>query len=201
MTTVNKLSLLGVMSLLLRTFALSNLPLSSLLAATLLRHLSAKGSAGFDGWLAHESMVGWPMRLPCCSDTFPLLLTNFSSSGTKLLVCKDLPEDLAFLLWSWKVVGIPKKTEFDSRPISVGSVLLRAWHKTLLKQCPEPPKGQWCGRKNCSVAHATADFFSANLGHVAESDLSKAFDHLLPPLAEEALTQLGTPHVIAKALR
>ena len=85
-------------------------------------------------------------------------------------------------------MGVPKKTGFDSRPISVGSVLLRAWNRTLLKHCPQSPKGRWYGRKDCSVAHAAADFFCVGLRHFAEPDLSKAFDHLWPPLAEEALT-------------
>eukprot|EP00439_Symbiodinium_sp_Y106_P078548 s640_g17.t1 len=159
--------------------------------------LNAKGSSGFDGWLAHEAALLQRYLTRLADELFELWNETLSVCSSQ----NDLPEDLAFLLWSWKVVGITKKTEFDSRPISVGSVLRRAWHRTLLKQCPEPPKGQWCGRKNCSVAHATADFFSANLSDFAESDLSKAFDHLWPPLAEEALTQLGTPQVIAKALR
>ena len=156
--------------------------------------LSAKGSAGSDGWLAHEAALLQRYFTPLADELFDLWKETLSVCSTET----ELPQDLAFLLWSWKVVGVPKKTEFDSRPISVGSVLLRAWHRTLLKHCPQPPKGQWCGRKNCSVAHATADFFSAGLKHFAESDLSKAFDHLWPPLAEEALTQLGAPQRIAE---
>ena len=159
--------------------------------------LGAKGSAGFDGWTAHEAA--------CLQRYFPSLADElFCLWQDTMELCNssdDLPQDLALQLWSWRVVGVPKKSEYDSRPISVGSVLVRAWHRAMLSCCPAPPVGQWCGKKNSSVVKATADFFAANTVHVAETDLSKAFDHLWPSLAEVALVQLGTPPPVASTLR
>ena len=99
---------------------------------------------------------------------------------------QELESELNCLLW-------PKKTRFDSRPISVASALLRTWHSALLCTCPQPPEGQWCGRSNTAVTHATASFFAAQPAHIAETDLSKAFDHLWPEVAPTALTYLGAP--------
>lgn len=105
------------------------------------------------------------------------------------------------VLYNWKVVGIPKKSQWISRPISVGSVLVRAFHKGLLAMCPAPPPGQFCGKKGVCVQHAFADMLASCPRHIVELDLAKAFDHLWPQLAETSMVHLGTPKPIAKLLR
>ena len=81
-----------------------------------------------------------------------------------------------FLLFSWKLVGIPKRASDESRPIAVSSIILRCWNKAVLKVLPPLPADQWAGRKETSVAHATADWLAHPGQCGAEIDLQKAFD-------------------------
>ena len=95
------------------------------------------------------------------------------------------------MLWSWKFVGTPKVVPSESR---LASILVRAWHKALLKVLPLPPGGQWCGKAKTSVVHATASFFAFEPEHIAETDLSKAFDHLWPEVALNCTTASRCKH-------
>ncbi|CAE7804221.1 GAPC1 [Symbiodinium sp. CCMP2592] len=136
--------------------------------------LHCSDSEGFDGWTSHE-LHAMEKHLPfLSSELFELWRhTTLAASGQH-----EFSDELSNMLWSWRVVGIPKSTSYDSRPISVGSSLLRVWHKALLRRCPPPPRGQWCGRQHTSVVHATANYLASQPGAVAETDLSKAFDSL-----------------------
>lgn len=155
---------------------------------------SASGAAGFDGWTAKEIKALQHHLTPLADELYQLWIDASNSSN------EDLPKSLIRKIWNWKVVGITKKSIFDSRPISIASLLVRAWHRALLKNCPAAPTGQWCGRAKTSVVDATADFVAARPKHVAETDLTKAFDHLWPSLAEHAMIHNGVPPIIAKTL-
>lgn len=155
---------------------------------------SASGAAGFDGWTAKEIKALQHHLTPLADELYQLWIDASNSSN------EDLPKSLIRKIWNWKVVGITKKSIFDSRPISIASLLVRAWRRALLKNCPAAPTGQWCGRAKTSVVDATADFVAARPKHVAETDLTKAFDHLWPSLAEHAMIHNGVPPIIAKTL-
>jgi len=67
--------------------------------------LEASGSAGFDGWTATEVLALQKHLTPLADELYELwcATTEF---------CYNNPEpcpELSALLWSWKVVGIPKK--------------------------------------------------------------------------------------------
>ena len=154
--------------------------------------MKASGSAGFDGGTATEVHAMLKHLKPFAKELYELWCETSLLCATQRVV----DSELNCLLWPWKVVGIPKKTPFDSRPISIASVLLRLWHSSLLRICPHPPEGQWCGKINTAVTHATASFFAAEPAHIAETDLSKAFDHLWPAVATSALKYLGAPSTV-----
>ena len=44
-----------------------------------------------------------------------------------------LPEELVEAVCGWRIVGIPKRNSNESRPIAVASVLVRLWHRVLLR--------------------------------------------------------------------
>ena len=157
---------------------------------------AASGAAGFDGVTAHEAKA-LQAHFPTIIDE----LYDLWSATTHAAATPDgLGDELVALLWSWRVAGIPKKSPFASRPISVGSVLARAWHKTLLKVLPAPPTGQWCGVQETSVVSATASLLAESPTAMAEFDLSKAFDHLWPELAAAALAHSGAPCQVTQLL-
>ena len=156
----------------------------------------ASGTCGFDGWTSDEVHALGKNFQPLTKELYHLWCETSMLCATQ----EHIDPELNCLLWPWKVVGIPKKTPFDSRPISVASVLLRTWHSALLSICPCPPAGQWCGQPETSVIHATANFFAADPCHIAETDLSKAFDHLWPEVASTALTYLGAPRTVVKTV-
>ena len=138
--------------------------------------------------------VGLQKSLKALSRHFPQLLRELYNLWveTTLLFCVQSPSDgPPDSLWTWKIFDIPKKTSFDSRPIAIGSLLLRTWHKSLLNILPLVPHGQFCGRSKTSVATATASYLSSRPHHVAGTDLSKAFDSLVPELVETALHSPG----------
>ena len=159
--------------------------------------LTAAGSPGFDGWTAAEIRALQMHLTPIADELYTLWCETSNFCDNNSLVHNDV----AFSLWAWKVVGIPKKSPTESRPLSIASILTRTWHRALLSVCPAPPPGQWCGRKAMSVVHATANFFAAEPDHVAETDLTKAFDHLWPQVACKALLRLGVPRPIVATLK
>ena len=150
---------------------------------------SAKGAAGLDGWEAKElkalaSHAPWLLR-----EIYDILVEVTRCAGAE----KGLHESLQHALYAWRIVGIPKRGSDDSRPIAVGAVLMRAWHKALLPDLPEVPAGQWCGKTGVGVIQATADWIAADGESGAELDLAKAFDSVDPEVAATALAFFGTP--------
>ena len=99
--------------------------------------LKASGAPGFDGWQASELKALEKYLTPLADELFHLWAETTTLCGNS----HDFPRSLANL-WSWRVVGIPKRSPNDSRPISVGSNLLRVWHRCLLHQMPGPPSGR-----------------------------------------------------------
>ena len=141
---------------------------------------ASSGSAGFDGWQSSE--------LRALHKHAPFLLEELYQLWLDTSRAENIPD---FNLWDWKTVGIPKRTSLDSRPISVASVFVRAWHKALLSLFPEQPQGQWAGRRGVSSLHAIAAFLATPKTGVAELDLSKAFDAINHCVADIAMQTHG----------
>lgn len=75
------------------------------------------------------------------------------------------------------MAGIPKRKSEQPRPIAIGLVLMRAWHRALLEVVQvDEGADQWCGKEGRSVVSATANWAQAEGNIGAELDLSKAFD-------------------------
>ena len=150
---------------------------------------SSKGAAGLDGWEAQELKALCKQAPWLVKEIFEILVEVTRLAGS----AETLPASVQLALYAWRIVGIPKRGSDDSRPIAVGAVLMRAWHKTLLPDMPEVPEGQWCGKKNIGVVQATADWIAAGGDNGAELDLAKAFDSVDPDVAATALAFFGTP--------
>eukprot|EP00959_Pyramimonas_sp_CCMP1952_P402006 8424043-Pyramimonas_sp.AAC.1 len=107
-----------------------------------------KGSAGYDGWTARElKMMAVTFEL-LVRDLDDLWLDTAKYLGTngmfKTVPLEERPEEvvnLQKLLFSWRVVGIPKKCG-ASRPIGVASVLLRSWLTACEEAFPSPQAAQ-----------------------------------------------------------
>ena len=155
---------------------------------------TCKGSAGLDGWHSQELRALAKFAPWLCEELYNLWVatTNAASSGQH--------EDLLDHLYSWRVVGIPKKHSNDSRPIAVGSCLVRAWHRTLTKQLPATPTEQWCGKQGLSATQATAHWWQSAGTAGAEMDLAKAFDSVAIQVADAALEHHGTPRALRSLL-
>jgi len=153
------------------------------------------GSAGLDGWSSTEGRILELLAPWLVEEVYGLWVETASTPDD------DIPQELKLMLWGWRVAGIPKPATDESRPISVGSIWLRAWHRALLEAFPEPPRDQWCGRKGCGVITATADFLARKGRAGAELDLSKAFDTLDHRLLAEALTRANLPCIVSRELR
>ena len=108
-----------------------------------------------------------------------------------------IDEELTTLLFSWHVVGIPKKQPGEKRPIGVASVLLRAWLSACALALPTPSADQWATKKKTSVVHAIADWLhhccDAQAG--CETDLSKAYDNIDHEIGAAALAHEAIPEV------
>ena len=132
---------------------------------------SASGSAGFDGWEACE-LKALPKHLPeLRTELYQLWCDTMRSEVSAFVQAAS----------SWKTVGLPKRGS-GSRPISIGSCLLRAWHRAILSSLfSAAPQGQWAC-KGGSVLAATAAFLTTPASAVAEIDLAKAFDSTTPLL-------------------
>ena len=150
---------------------------------------SAKGSPGLDGWTSAEFRFlarSCPWLLRKLFDILRCIVLKSDSIDSNQ--CPSI-----FLLFTWKLVGIPKRASDESRPIAVSSILLRCWNKAMLKILPPLPDDQWAGRKETSVAHATADWLAHPGQCGAEIDLQKAFDSVNWGVARAALSFVGTP--------
>ena len=152
--------------------------------------LQASGSAGFDGWTTKE-MIAIQKHLTPFADE---LNQQWCQTSTLCSVGDNFDPELRSLLWlwPWKVVGIPKKVPTEPRPPLAWPALWCAFGTQHCCASLRKDNGAE-DRILTSVTHATASFFARNLYHIAETDLSKAFDHLWPPVACQALTFLGTP--------
>ena len=154
--------------------------------------LGASGGAGWDGWCAQD--VKWLAKnAPVLVRGLHALLSDAVSRGGDVGLITDLA--------SWRYVGIPKKAGPAFRPIAVGSIWLRVWHRCLLSQLPEPSVAQWAGRAGESAVTATADWMSCKSRAGAELDLEKAFDLVPHSVAAEALDYMGVNRHLVDYLR
>ena len=153
-----------------------------------------RGSAGLDGWEASE-LHAMADHMPWLLADLLALLTAAARSATQ----GGWSETDRQAFYAWRVVGIPKRGCDDSRPISVGSVLARAWHAALFADLPEPEPEQWAER---GVVRSTASWAAAPGKAGAEVDMSKAYDAISHDAAAAALRHLGTPEpVVACAMQ
>ena len=155
--------------------------------------LDAHGNPGFDGWTASE-LKGIARFVPSLLEELYELWLETSRSD-------DVPQGVCDHLWSWRVAGLPKKSEDVSRPISVGGIATRAWHASLSKCFPQPHESQWCCRKQTSVVHATSHWLAEPMTAGAELDLTKAYDLLDHDLVCEALLKQGISRFVVQTLR
>ena len=153
----------------------------------------SKGALGLDGWTTTEVRFltvacPWLVRR-----LFTILCSLVSCAGN--LTQADVTGDSYSALQSfftWRLAAVPKRDSEDSRPVAVGSVLLRAFHKVLLQFLPLVPDGQWGGRKGVGVVHATISWLSHPGTVGTELDLSKAFDLVHWDVAKTALSKVTT---------
>ena len=162
------------------------------------------GSAGWDGWTSHELQTIAEYFPTACAELYDLLCTTTRLASTAYGIQQHHNSDPNTIwiydqLYRCRTVGITK-TEYDSRPISVISGIMRAWHRSLLHLMPPPPEGQWAGRANTSVATATANWLTGNHDSGAELDLTKAYDHCDHHVALRALLHQNVPTNIAHLL-
>ncbi len=76
----------------------------------------------------------------------------------------------------WRLAGIPNWGTDDARPVAVGSVICRAWHRTLLRWALPLPDRHVGGQPGSSVPLSCASWFHAPVDAGSESDMRKAFD-------------------------
>ena len=96
---------------------------------------NAKGAAGLDGWT--------PGEIRALIDHAPWLIAELHGLfvRTTEAASEGLPSSVQRAVYSWRIVGIPKRGTDDSRPIAIASCLVRAWHRALMTQLPDvPPK-------------------------------------------------------------
>lgn len=156
---------------------------------------SAKGSGGLDGWEAEE------LRTMCREA--PFLIAELHALFLDLVAAaSDAAADVeALTIFWWRVVGIPKRSSSSARPIAVGSVALRVWHRALLPAMPEVEAPQFGGRPGHAAASATVDWLAAPGRAGAEVDLEKAFDTVQHSAAAAALAHRGAPPALVAFLR
>lgn len=109
----------------------------------------AKGSPGLDGWTAPE-LRGLSIVLPTLIEELHLLWTRTANQASTTIQHNDHhaehndtphePTNTAFFKTHYhiRVAGLPKRSDYKSRPISVLSILARAYHRALLPAMPPP---------------------------------------------------------------
>ncbi|CAK0854812.1 unnamed protein product, partial [Prorocentrum cordatum] len=149
----------------------------------------SKGAAGFDGWAGAELRLVARLAPEIMRE-----LCNLRCNTTREIATDGINDTAAMQLFSWKIAGIPKN-EDDSRPIAVGSCILRLWPSALAGAAPEPPTHQWSRRRATSATHAISSrLHSCTLsGAGSEHDLSKARDNIDFAIAEDAFERQGMP--------
>ena len=160
--------------------------------------LNGSGAGGYDGWHSKE--------LKLLVRKFPKIIDELywvwvATSRYLVHACAD--QDLAFLIAHWRVVGIPKKDSKQSRPIGVGSAILRSWLSACEPSLPEPEEDQYSCKKGCTVVHAACEWlFSCETGHCGcERDLSKCYDMVAHKVAEVAIADAKTPTAVLAILK
>ena len=107
---------------------------------------AAKGasrSAGLDGWHTEE--------LKMLVQSFP-----WRQRTSLMFVKTSTNEELRRLLFSWRVVGIPKKDPRQSRPTGVASCFLRAWLSACEASMTVPQEEQFaCRAGQCGCERET----------------------------------------------
>ena len=100
-------------------------------------------------------------------------------------------------IYAWRTAGLPKGSDTIGRPLSVGSVLVRSWHRALAPAFAAPPDYQYCCKKGMSVARATTTWLALKPQAGSEHDLSQAFDRLDHSVARVSMLAQGTYSSIA----
>ncbi|CAK0871571.1 unnamed protein product, partial [Prorocentrum cordatum] len=158
----------------------------------------AKGAAGFDGWTSKEVKLLLQIAPPIITELYCLWC---HTSIYAVQHAGRAPRDLALLVFPWRVVGIPKKDEHESRPIGVASVLLRSWLSALALALPEVAANQWACRRRTSVVHAVSHWLSEACTAGLEMDLTKAYDNIAHRIAEEAFRKEAVPETVIMTCR
>ena len=156
------------------------------------------GAAGFDGWSAEELKLLVKVAPFLMQELYDLWVAT-----TKMAVAHggDVPLELLELVFPWRVVGIPKKDENESRPIGVASCIVRSWLTALAEALPDVDAEQWACRKKTSVVHAISDWLAGEDDEGAEMDLSKAYDNVDHGVAAEAFRYESVPVTVIATCR
>ena len=152
------------------------------------------GGAGYDGWHSTE--------LKLIATVFEFLLSELYElwcDTCEHLLLATADRDLQRLIFSWRVVGVPKKDPTQSRPIGVASVLLRAWLTACEPSLPDPQNAQFACKSGTSVIHACCLWLHAcELGQCGmERDLSKCYDNVPRAVAATSLQVAAVPRRVS----
>ena len=155
---------------------------------------TARGAPGLDGWTSPELrflVLACPWIVRQLYDILQSVVQCACHISQAHVTSDSLPS--LCTLFAWRLAAIPKRNSEDSRPVAVGSILLRSFNKVLLGLLPCPPSGQWGGRVGVSVTHATLNWLEHPGSVGAELDLSKAFDLVDWSVAKVSLCWAGAP--------
>jgi hypothetical protein len=153
------------------------------------------GGAGLDGWSASEIK-----KLLRTFRVLKLELLQLWKDTT--VTAKADPEKITkqfiAMILAWRVAGIPKKQETQSRPIGVANVALRIWLSACATCLPQPEEDQWAGKRGSSVPGAISAWLAACFDGLAgaEMDLTKAYDLIEHEIAAAGLTFEEVPDAI-----
>ncbi|CAK0833778.1 unnamed protein product [Prorocentrum cordatum] len=143
-----------------------------------------KGAAGLDGWSGAELIF--------ISKVLPVMLHELYDlwvSTAHMATARDghLPADLSTALFSRRVVGIPKRDENESRPISVASTLARARLTALAPSLPPSMANHYTCKIGVPVPRAVSAWLVEGARVGVEPDLTRAHDTVDHRLAAAAL--------------
>ncbi|CAK0888745.1 unnamed protein product, partial [Prorocentrum cordatum] len=148
-------------------------------------------SAGYDGCNSSE--------LKMISEHFKFLLFDLYMLWRDTCETPGLVErpslELQHFIFAWRVVGVPKKDPAQSRPIGVGSVLLRAWLTAREPSLPAPQDAQFDCKAGSTVVHACCLRLRAcQRGQCGlERGLSECCDNVPHAVANAALRNASAP--------